>query len=69
MLLAVNHSGDSDSTGAITGNILGALQGVDVIPKEWLEHLELREEVEILAGDLDTRFRDDDEWRRRYPGS
>ncbi len=27
LLLAVNHSGDSDSTGAITGNIIGAAHG------------------------------------------
>ncbi|MBK8809431.1 MAG: ADP-ribosylglycohydrolase family protein [Acidobacteria bacterium] len=32
LLLAVNHSGDSDSTGAITGNILGALHGIGAIP-------------------------------------
>ena len=41
--LAVNHSGDSDSTGAITGNILGALHGVEYIASRWLEPLELRE--------------------------
>ena len=68
VLLAVNHSGDSDSTGAITGNILGALLGVDAIPSEWLERLELRDEIETIGFDLHTRFRDDDEWRQRYPG-
>lgn len=47
--LAVNHSGDSDSTGAITGNILGTLQGKGVIPVEWLEKLELRGVIEGLA--------------------
>lgn len=49
VLLAVNHSGDSDSTGAITGNILGALLGRDAIPAGWLEHLELREVIEGMA--------------------
>ena len=68
MLLAVNHGGDSDSTGAIAGNILGALLGPDAIPREWLDVLELRAETEILADDLHTRYRDDDGWRRRYPG-
>ncbi len=43
--LAVNHSGDSDSTGAITGNILGALLGKGTVPGEWLEKLELREVI------------------------
>ncbi|MBK7394416.1 MAG: ADP-ribosylglycohydrolase family protein [Chloracidobacterium sp.] len=37
LLLAVNHSGDSHSTGVITGNILGTLHGVDAIPVDWLE--------------------------------
>ena len=31
--LAVNHDGDSDSTGAITGNILGASLGTKAIPQ------------------------------------
>ena len=34
--LAVNHSGDSDSTGSITGNILGTLLGRKAIPEAWL---------------------------------
>jgi ADP-ribosylglycohydrolase len=50
--LAVNHSGDSDSTGAITGNILGALLGEQTIPERWLGQLELREVVEAIANDL-----------------
>ena len=68
VLLAVNHSGDSDSTGAITGNILGTLHGVMAIPTEWIEHLELRDEIAALAEDLHAKFRDDDEWFAKYPG-
>ena len=41
--LAVNHDGDSDSTGAICGNIIGAYGGIKVIPLDWLENLELKE--------------------------
>lgn len=43
LIMAVNHDGDSDSTGAICGNILGALYGIDVIPTDWIENLELKE--------------------------
>lgn len=52
LLLAVNHSGDSDSTGAICGNIVGALRGADAIPARWREELELREVIEQVARDL-----------------
>ncbi|WP_370688668.1 ADP-ribosylglycohydrolase family protein [Roseomonas sp. GC11] len=52
MQLAVNHSGDSDSTAAITGNLLGALLGEKAIPVQWLERLELRDEITVVADDL-----------------
>ncbi len=49
LLLAVNHGGDSDSTGAIAGNIAGAVWGAGGIPANWIEPLELRDEIEKLA--------------------
>jgi ADP-ribosyl-[dinitrogen reductase] hydrolase len=52
IILAVNHSGDSDSTGSITGNLLGAAAGVEAIPDRWLANLELRTTIEALADDL-----------------
>jgi ADP-ribosyl-[dinitrogen reductase] hydrolase len=52
IILAVNHSGDSDSTGAIAGNLLGATAGVEAIPDRWLAPLELRPTIEALADDL-----------------
>lgn len=52
LLLAVNHDGDSDSTGSIVGNLLGARDGVEVIPQEWLAPLELRDVILELALDL-----------------
>lgn len=73
VLLAVNHSGDSDSTGAITGNILGAMLGVESIPDRWLGALELRDEITRMAEDFfewaEGRLDLDNEdvWRR-YPG-
>ncbi|MGZ4406918.1 MAG: ADP-ribosylglycohydrolase family protein [Gaiellaceae bacterium] len=52
VVLAVNHGGDSNSTGAMTGNILGTATGVDAIPERWLAELELRDEIDQLAHDL-----------------
>jgi ADP-ribosyl-[dinitrogen reductase] hydrolase len=46
VLAAVNHGGDSDSTGAVAGNILGAALGRGAIPREWLAGLELAALVE-----------------------
>ncbi|MFZ5563921.1 MAG: ADP-ribosylglycohydrolase family protein [Thermodesulfobacteriota bacterium] len=68
LILAVNHGGDSDSTGAIAGNILGALLGVSAIPAKLLDQLELRETITQIANDLYTGFEDTDEWGDRYPG-
>jgi ADP-ribosyl-[dinitrogen reductase] hydrolase len=74
VLAAANHSGDSDSTAAICGNLLGALWGVDAIPREWLAELELREEIDMLAHDLHHQFHAADKavrsasWFMRYPG-
>jgi ADP-ribosylglycohydrolase len=52
VILAVNHDGDSDSTGAITGNLLGAMHGKKSIPERWLEQLELKETIGEIAEDL-----------------
>ena len=80
LLLAVNHSGDSDSTGAITGNILGIIGGEAALPTDLLVRLELREVITELADDLVDAFWGDgigdawgyDEtfrrWLARYPG-
>jgi len=51
-LMAVNHDGDSDTTGSLVGQLLGAQQGTSVLPTEWLEHLELRDVIEAIADDL-----------------
>ena len=50
----VNHSGDSDSTGAICGNIMGALLGRSAIPAHFTDKLELRDVIEEMATDLYT---------------
>ena len=52
MVAAVNHSGDSDSTGAICGNIMGAIVGLDKVPNTYKNSLELYDEIIILSNDL-----------------
>lgn len=77
VLAAVNHSGDSDSTGTITGHLLGAAAGLTWIPAGWLAALDGREVIERLAADAATELldppRDEDgdvpaAWWDRYPG-
>ena len=69
---AVNHDGDSDSTGSIAGNILGASLGYGAIPEKYLDALELREVIEEVAEDLwhDCRIDEYDErdpvWESKY---
>ncbi|MCD7809106.1 MAG: ADP-ribosylglycohydrolase family protein [Erysipelotrichaceae bacterium] len=42
IICAVNHDGDSDSTGAIAGNIIGAYLGYDHIPDYYKDHIEAK---------------------------
>lgn len=51
---AVNHSGDSDSTGAICGNIMGCLLGRSRIPDFYTDKLEIVDVIEEMATDLYT---------------
>ncbi len=68
VIAAVNHDGDSDSTGAITGSILGAYLGLGRIPAGWVGNIELKDVLIEVADDLLTGYREDREWRERYPG-
>ncbi|MFB9428045.1 ADP-ribosylglycohydrolase family protein [Streptoalloteichus tenebrarius] len=52
LLLAANHSGDSDTTAALTGNLLGAAHGTGALPRAWLNRLELAEVIAQLGKDL-----------------
>lgn len=52
MIAAVNHGGDSDSTGAVTGNILGAAIGYEAIPQFYKEDLEMHGLILHMADDL-----------------
>lgn len=61
IIAAVNHNGDSDSTGSITGNIMGAIYGYEAIKRERLfcpqgrdfeQTIELSNIILALADDI-----------------
>ena len=52
IIASVNHKGDSDSTGAVTGNILGAVVGSHAIPEFFKKDLELHDVILHVADDL-----------------
>lgn len=71
--VSVNHNGDSDSTGAVTGNILGAFLGYDKIPQKYKDNLELRDLILEIADDLcnDCKISEygsyrDEVWESKY---
>jgi ADP-ribosyl-[dinitrogen reductase] hydrolase len=56
VLVAVNHSGDSDSTGSITGNLLGALLDQGGIDWDWRQTVEFLDDLEALGCNAATEF-------------
>ncbi len=48
--IAANHTGDSDSTASIAGQIYGAWKGANEIPKEWIDSLDVHDVmVQLLS--------------------
>lgn len=43
--LAVNHAGDSDSVGAIAGNIIGAAWGQNALPQDWVDLVMCKDDI------------------------
>ena len=74
LIASVNHKGDSDSTGAVTGNILGAKLGLSGIPEKYIQNLELKDIILEVADDLcrdcqmdEYHHTDDDKiWIQKY---
>jgi ADP-ribosylglycohydrolase len=56
VLAAVNQEGDSDSTGSITGAILGTALGLEGVPKDWVNRLQNRDKILDLAEALEKAF-------------
>ncbi len=52
LIAAVNHPGDSDSTGAVCGNILGAAIGYEAIPQHFKDDVEMHNLILHMADDL-----------------
>ena len=82
LVLAANHSGDSDSTAAICGQLLGAVLGEEALPADWLGELEGRAIITQLADDFARQLSGEapqmgegrpstpaaEAWWERYPG-
>jgi len=51
---SVNRGGDTDTLGAVTGAIAGARFGAEALPDRWIDTLEYREDLELLAQALVT---------------
>lgn len=52
MICAVNHGGDSDSTGAVAGNLIGAILGYDAIPDYFKDNIQLLDLLTCTADRL-----------------
>lgn len=65
IVCAVNHDGDSDSTGAVAGNIIGTILGYSAIPKKYLTTLELHDVLVSVADDLGG-FSTEEQMKERY---
>ncbi|MCA1196074.1 ADP-ribosylglycohydrolase family protein [Saccharopolyspora sp. 6V] len=69
--LAVNHSGNSATTGAVCGSLVGAQSGAAKIPDRWRTELELHDVIEQLAHDASLEFGphppEAADWTTRYP--
>ena len=73
LIASVNHSGDSDSTGSVTGNILGAYLGFEAIPAKYIDHLEIKNIILEIADDLyhdcaisENKDAVDPKWLQKY---
>ncbi|MBI9109371.1 MAG: ADP-ribosylglycohydrolase family protein [Spirochaetales bacterium] len=75
LVASVNHSGDSDSTGSVAGNLMGALHGYDRIPEKFKCNLELKDIILEIADDLcsdctideySINTEEDDRWYWKY---
>lgn len=65
---SVAHGGDSDSTGSLTGNLIGALHGPTAFPAAWQRQVEMSELIVRLARDLHSVANGEAVDADAYPG-
>jgi ADP-ribosylarginine hydrolase len=56
VIYSMLHIGDTDTTGAIAGGFYGALYGFTDVPKNFLEHLEYKKEINEIGVQLYEKF-------------
>ncbi|WP_428224031.1 ADP-ribosylglycohydrolase family protein [Flavobacterium sp.] len=56
VLKAVNLGGDTDTTAAIAGGLAGLIYGYEAIPKDWLEVLARKNDIEKLCNRMAERY-------------
>lgn len=75
MIEVIRLGGDTDTNGAIYGQLAGAYYGITAIPKEWLDATYLKDDIQEIAKRLfetkpckiiATRFEEDGELFKEY---
>lgn len=70
--IAVTHGGDSDSTGAVAGNLLGLLHPAETLTHRWRSEIECADLIDRIARDLAAARKPGDGFTEdfcdRYPG-
>lgn len=56
LYMAVEHDGDSDSTGSIVGNIMGACYGVQSLPFD-IEMIECNDVISYVCNDIEEKLK------------
>lgn len=56
VLKAVNLGEDTDTTGAITGDLAGLLYGYETIPEDWIITLARKDDIMMLGDKLSQKF-------------
>ena len=57
VLKAVNLGGDTDTTACVTGGLAGLLYGYESIPKEWIEVIARKNDIEDLCIRLNNKLK------------